>query len=161
MYRTISLALEKGKYSRISRKRPPRKFEEVVVTRAGRFRECGQGKKEKKGNFLSFSPQSPLLFFLPPFFLSYPPHSPLTPATQATMQAKRMTEIQYRTVKDLNRPFVQCAASLKCWFIWIRLEVVAYESLKTKIKSIWVITWSLFLTRALSHSSIGLSERWS
>ena len=39
MYRTISLALEKGKYSVISRKQPPQKFEEVVVTRAGPFRE--------------------------------------------------------------------------------------------------------------------------
>ena len=30
----------KRKYSRSSRKRPPRKIEVVVVTRAGRLREC-------------------------------------------------------------------------------------------------------------------------
>ena len=33
--------------------------------------------------FPSFSPQSPVLFFLPPSFLSYPPPPPLTPVTQA------------------------------------------------------------------------------
>ena len=39
----------------------------------------------------------------------------------------------------INSPLVQCAVSLKCLFIWTRLLVVAYESLKTKGKASWVI----------------------
>ena len=35
------------------------------------------------------------------------------------------------------RPLAHCAVSLKCWFI--RLRVFAYESLKIKKKSSWVI----------------------
>ena len=37
------------------------------------------------------------------------------------------------------RPLVRCAVSLKCWFIPITPWVVAYESLKTKERSSWVI----------------------
>ena len=54
-----------------------------------------------------------------PFFLSYPPHSPLTPATQATMQAKRMTEIQYHTVKDLYQQTVRAMCSFIKVLIYI------------------------------------------
>ena len=39
----------------------------------------------------------------------------------------------------INEPLAQCAVSFKCWFIWIRLWVEAYESLATKEKSSWVI----------------------
>ena len=40
----------------------------------------------------------------------------------------------------INEPLAQCAVSWKCRFIWIRLWVVAYESLKTKEKSSWFIS---------------------
>ena len=40
-------------------------------------------------------------------------------------------------VRYIFRPLAQCATLLKCWFI--RLRVVAYESLKIKEKSSWVI----------------------
>ena len=57
------------------------------------------------------------------------------------------------------RPLPQCPVSLKCWLIWMRLWVVAYESLTTKERFIWVIPksgrsrlreWSLELVRSLN-----------
>ena len=39
----------------------------------------------------------------------------------------------------INEPLAQRAVSWKCRFIRIRLWVVAYESLKTKEKSSWLI----------------------
>ena len=39
----------------------------------------------------------------------------------------------------INESLAQCAVSFKCWFVWIRFWVVAYESIKTKEKSGWVI----------------------
>ena len=37
------------------------------------------------------------------------------------------------------RPLAQCAVLFKCWFIWIRPWVVAFESLKTLERSSWEI----------------------
>ena len=40
----------------------------------------------------------------------------------------------------INEPLVQFAVSFKCWSVWIRLWAVAYEGVKTKEKSGWVIS---------------------
>ena len=40
----VMLILKINRYSRSSRKRPPQKFEKVVVTRTGRLQEWSQGK---------------------------------------------------------------------------------------------------------------------
>ena len=55
----------------------------------------------------------------------------------------------------INEPLGQCALLFKCWCIWIRLWAVAYESLKTKEKSSWVIPKVSFLLQSLTHSSNG------
>ena len=83
-------------------------------------------------------------------------------ATQTTILAKRMTEIQYRTVKG---PYQQTIRAM-CSFI----EVLIYmnktlsgriRGLKTKMKSIWVIpkVVDVAYKSFKSHGSIGLSQR--
>ena len=64
-------------------------------------------KRRRETSLLSLP--NPLSFFPPSISSSYPPHSP----TEATMQAKRITEIQYRTVKDLYHQTI----SAMCNFI--------------------------------------------
>ena len=67
----------------------------------------------------------------------------------------------------INEPLAQCAVSFKCWFIWIRLWVEAYESWATKEKSTWVIpkviavAYESFSLQSLSQRSNGVSQRWS
>ena len=51
----------------------------------------------------------------------------------------------------INEPLVQCVVLLKCRFIWIRLWLVTYESLKTKEKSSWVISKVLAVAYGSSH----------
>ena len=79
---------------------------------------CRLTKTEGKKLPFFLSP-IPSPFFIPPFFLSYPPHSPLTPATQATKEAKRMTEIQYHTVKDLYQQTIRAMCSFIKVLIYI------------------------------------------
>ena len=40
----------------------------------------------------------------------------------------------------INEPLLRFAVSFKCWSVWTRLWAVAYESVKTKEKSGWVIS---------------------
>ena len=79
------------------------------------------------------------------------------------MQAKRMIEIQYHTVKDLYQQTIRAMCSfIKVLIsVLIRLEVVAYDSLKTNIKSSWVIPKvdAVAYESFKSHGSIGLSQR--
>ena len=61
------------------------------------------------------------------------------------------------------RPLAHCAVSLKCWFI--RLRVFAYESLKIKKKSSWVIpkvvavAYERFSLLSLNQSSNAVSPK--
>ena len=95
--------------------------------------------------------------------------------------ATEMTSNFYKCNTALYKIFIhgllaQFAVSFKCWFKWIRLLVVAYESLKTKEKSSWVIpkvvavangsfslqNWSYTTSnRVQFNSSNRVSQSWS
>ena len=64
--------------------------------------------------------------------------------TAKQVVATEMTSNFYKYNTALYKIFIhellaQFAVWFKCWFKWIRLLLVAYENLKTKEKSSWVI----------------------
>ena len=101
-------------YSRSSRKWPPRKFEKVVLTRAVRLQDWALVSDKSFRNSLKNHKEMTLNFF----------------------------KYLYNTALCkifVNESLTQCAVSSKCWFVCVRLWMVAYKSLKTKEKASWVI----------------------
>ena len=101
-------------YSRSSRKWPPRKFEKVVLTRAVRLQDWALVSDKSFRNSLKNHKEMTLNFF----------------------------KYLYNTALCkifISESLAQCAVSSKCWFVCVRLWMVAYKSLETKEKSCWVV----------------------